>query len=235
MEQKRDRLPQRHENKYWINPGDMEALRNRLINVLEHDEHADENGNYFIRSLYFDDIDDSAYYDKVAGNADRDKYRIRIYNLSDEVIFLERKRKIGNLIQKSACRITKDLALKLIEGDPSPLLRTDNPLLKDMYLQMRLKLLRPKVIVDYLREAFVHPAENTRITFDKQLATCPNSIDLFSSNLLMIRPTDDAREILEIKFDNYLPDYITRLISGIPVEHSAISKYVLCRRFEPLN
>ena len=51
----------------------------------------------------------------------------------------------------------------------------------------------------------------------------------------MIRPTDDAREILEIKFDNYLPDYITRLISGIPVEHSAISKYVLCRRFEPLN
>ncbi len=235
MEQKRDRLPQRHENKYWINPGDMEALRNRLINVLEHDEHADENGNYFIRSLYFDDIDDSAYYDKVAGNADRDKYRIRIYNLSDEVIFLERKRKIGNLIQKSACRITKDLALKLIQGDPSPLLRTDNPLLKDMYLQMRLKLLRPKVIVDYLREAFVHPAENTRITFDKQLATCPNSIDLFSPNLLMIRPTDDAREILEIKFDNYLPDYITRLISGIPVEHSAISKYVLCRRFEPLN
>ena len=147
MEQKRDRLPQRHENKYWINPGDMEALRNRLINVLEHDEHADENGNYFIRSLYFDDIDDSAYYDKVAGNADRDKYRIRIYNLSDEVIFLERKRKIGNLIQKSACRITKDLALKLIQGDPSPLLRTDNPLLKDMYLQMRLKLLHPKVIV----------------------------------------------------------------------------------------
>ena len=50
-----------------------------------------------------------------------------------------------------------------------------------------------------------------------------------------MRPTDDDREILEIKFDNYLPDYITKLISGIPVERSAISKYVLCRRFEPLG
>ena len=61
MEQKRDRLPERHENKYWINRGDMLALRARLQNVLEHDEHADEEGNYFIRSLYFDDIEDSAY------------------------------------------------------------------------------------------------------------------------------------------------------------------------------
>ena len=127
MEQKRDRLPQRHENKYWINRGDMLALRARLENVLEHDEHADEQGNYFIRSLYFDDIDDSAYYDKVAGNADRDKYRIRIYNLSDEVIFLERKRKMGNLIQKSACRITRELAQALVEGNPTPLLTSSVP------------------------------------------------------------------------------------------------------------
>ena len=235
MEQKRDRLPQRHENKYWINRGDMLALRARLAQVLEHDEHADEEGDYFIRSLYFDDIDDSAYYDKVAGNASRDKSRIRIYNLRDEVIFLERKRKMGSLIQKSTCRITRELAQALIDGNPTPLLKLDNPLLSDMYLQMRLKLSRPKVLVDYWREAYVHPAENTRITLDKQLATCPNSIDLFSDALLTVRPTDDNREILEIKYDNYLPDYISKLLSGIPVEHCAISKYVLCRRFEPLG
>ena len=235
MEQKRDRLPERHENKYWINRGDMLSLRARLENVLEHDEHADEGGNYFIRSLYFDDIDDSAYYDKVAGNGQRDKYRIRIYNLSDEVIFLERKRKAGNLIQKTACRITRELAQELIKGNPTPLLKLDNPLLNDMYLQMRLKILRPKVLVDYVREAWVHPAENTRITFDKQLATCPNSVDLFSDRLLTVRPLDDDREILEIKYDRYLPDFLSKLISGIPVERSAISKYVLCRRFEPLG
>ena len=235
MEQKRDRLPERHENKYWISRGDMFALKKRLDPVLAHDEHADADGNYFIRSLYFDDHRNSAYYDKVDGNADRDKYRIRIYGLSDEVIFLERKRKIGNLIQKSACRITPEMTKALIEGNPTPLLKVENPLLHELYVQMRLKLLRPKVIVDYQREAYVHPAENTRITFDKSLATCPNSLDLFSDRLLTVRPIDDDVEILEVKYDRYLPDFITKLMSGIPVQRCAISKYVLCRRFEPLS
>ena len=235
MEQKRERLPERHEKKYWINRGDMLALKSRLDKVLKHDQHTDAEGNYFIRSLYFDDIYNNAYYDKVEGNADRDKYRIRIYNLSDEVIFLERKRKAGNLIQKSACRITKDLALALMDSNPTPLLKTDNVLLHEMYVQMRTALLRPIVLVDYLREAYVHPIENTRITFDKQLATCPGSIDLFNDKLLTISPKSDDREILEIKYDRYLPDFIGKLMGGIPAEYTAISKYVLCRSFEPLG
>ena len=233
-QQKRERLPERHEKKYWISKGDMAVRRSKLEKVLGHDEHADEDGNYFIRSLYFDDIDDSAYYDKVDGNAERDKYRIRIYNLSDDVIFLERKRKVGYLIQKSSCRITPKLAEAMMEGNATPLIGMDNPLLKDMYLQMRMKLLRPKVIVEYVREAYVHPAENTRITFDKQLATCPFKAELFSKKLLTLSPVDDDREILEIKYDRYLPDYVNKLISGVPAEYCAISKYVLCRRFEPM-
>ncbi len=234
MEQKRERLPERHEKKYWINRGEMKALANRLSGVLERDVHADENGDYSIRCLYFDDVENSAFYDKVDGNPERDKYRIRIYNLSDQTIFLERKRKAGNLIQKSACPITRDMAEALIKGNPTPLLRMDNALLKDMYVQMRLKLLRPCVIVDYVREAFVHPAENTRVTFDKRLRTCPGSIDLFSDKLLMLSPVDDQREILEVKYDRYLPDYVAGLLADAAVEYSAISKYVLCRRFEPL-
>ncbi|MBQ4226682.1 MAG: VTC domain-containing protein, partial [Clostridia bacterium] len=75
--QKRQRLPERHEKKYWINQGDMLALRQKLLPALEHDEHADKYGRYFIRSLYFDDAANSAYYDKQDGVPERDKYRIR--------------------------------------------------------------------------------------------------------------------------------------------------------------
>ena len=78
---KRERLPERHELKYFINRGDMIALGHRLGGVLHPDPHADEKGEYFIRSLYFDDAYDMAFYDKVSGNQNRDKYRIRIYNL----------------------------------------------------------------------------------------------------------------------------------------------------------
>ena len=104
-----------------------------------------------------------------------------------------------------------------------------------MYVEMRTKLLRPRVLVDYVREAFVYPAEHTRITFDKQLATCPGSTDLFNPDLLTLSPLDDKKEILEVKFDTYLPDYIAGLLADTPTENCAISKYVLCRRFEPLG
>lgn len=235
MADKRERLPERHEKKYWINEGDLIALREKLMNVLHTDEHADEYGEYFIRSLYFDDIDNTAYYEKLDGVMGRDKYRIRIYNLSDKIIFLERKRKVGDLIQKSSARLTRRVAEELIDGNPSSLLGTEDPLLKDVYVLMRTRLLRPKVLVDYTREAYIHPIENTRITFDKNLATCPGHIDLFSKKLLTLSPLDDNRQILEVKYDTYLPDFVAAALAGTPAENCAISKYVLCRRFEPLT
>ena len=78
QQQKRNGLPARHELKYFINPAEMEALRQRLRGALSMDEHCVGGRPYAIRSLYFDDVDDSAFYDKQAGVMHRDKYRIRI-------------------------------------------------------------------------------------------------------------------------------------------------------------
>ncbi|MBR4235707.1 MAG: polyphosphate polymerase domain-containing protein [Clostridia bacterium] len=231
----RERMPERHEKKYYISASDLEGLRNRIARVLDYDPHADANGEYFIRSLYFDDVFDSAYYDKVDGAPARDKYRIRIYNMSDAVIFLERKRKAGELIQKSSVRITRELAQELINGNPTPLLKTGEPLLLEMYAEMRTKLLRAKVLVDYTREAFVHPAQNVRITFDKRLSCCPGSTDLFNKDLLSASVLDSAQEILEVKYDEYLPQFIAAVLADSSHEHCAVSKYVLCRGFEPLT
>ena len=235
MQQKRNGLPARHELKYFINPAELEALRMRLRGALEMDRHCAEGRPYLIRSLYFDDIDDTAWYDKQSGVMDRDKYRIRIYHLSDKEIFLERKRKMGDLIQKSSVQITRRLCDQLISGDPTGLYRSSNPLLQDVYVQMRTRLLRPKVIVDYAREAYLHPAEDTRITFDLDLRSGLHSLDLFNPDLPTVCPHDRDVQILEVKFNNYLPDYISGLLAGITAERSAVSKYVLCRRFEPLG
>lgn len=227
--------PPRHELKYFINRGDYVVLSRLLNQVLRRDVHGDADNNYFIRSLYFDDAYNSAFMDKVTGVEHRDKYRIRIYNLSDREIFLERKRKIGDLIQKSSARITKRLCAQLIEGNPQGLDASENPLIQDVFREMRLRLLKPVVIVDYLREAYWHPAENVRITFDKELRTGLFSRDLFSQELPTLSPLDDQSLILEVKYDRYLPDYLAVLLSQVPANRSAISKYVLCRRFEPLG
>ena len=235
MQQKRNGLPARHELKYFINPAELEVLRARLRPVLKMDGHCVGGRPYVIRSLYFDDIADSAFVDKQAGVMDRDKYRIRIYRYSDKEIFMERKRKLGDLIQKSSVQITRRLCDQICSGDPTGLQRSSSPLLQDVYIQMRTRLLRPKVIVDYAREAYLHPAEDTRITFDLQLHSGLYSTDLFNPKLPTVCPHDRNVEILEVKFNNYLPDYVAGLLHGIVAERSAVSKYVLCRRFEPLD
>ena len=231
---KRESLPARHELKYYINSAEIAALRMRLFPVMELDSHC-RKGPYAIRSLYFDDAYDSAYYDKQMGVMHRDKYRIRIYNNSDEVIFLERKRKLGDLIQKSSVRITRRLAERLIEGDPRGLHTSQNELMQDMFVQMRTKMLRPKVIVDYMREAWVHPVEDVRITLDMQLKTGLSSVDIFNPNILTVSPHDRDVEILEVKYNRAMPAHITGLLHGLNAERSAISKYVICRKFEPLK
>jgi hypothetical protein len=232
--EKRQALPPRHELKYYINPGELEALRARLYPVLRLDAHC-ENGPYAVRSLYFDDAYDRAYHDKLGGVMNRDKYRIRIYNNTDRQIFLERKRKTGDRISKSSVQITRRLCERLIAGDPWGLHGASNPLLREVFVAMRTQLLRPRVIVEYAREAYTHPVENVRITLDMHLRSGLSSIALFDPDIPMVSPLNRDVEILEIKFDRYLPDYIAGLLVGLDAERSAISKYVLCRRYEPLQ
>lgn len=222
----------RHELKYHINQGDAALLSSILRGSMHRDANADEKGLYHIRSLYFDDASDSAYVDKLNGVRDRDKYRIRIYNLTDAQIRLERKTKRGDYIEKTAVMITRKLAEKIIAGDPSGLETIDHPLLHDVYIQMRTRLLRPAVIVDYEREAYVHPAENTRITLDRQLHSGLFSHDLFNPRLPTIPALRDDTVVLEVKYDRRIPSYLPPLLASIRASRSAISKYVLCRQFE---
>ncbi len=225
----------RHELKYYISRGQYQILARLLRTLLAPDENADENAEYHIRSLYFDTVFDQALQDKIAGVRDRNKYRIRLYNLSDKFIRMECKTKIGDYIAKRQAVITRDLSEQLMTGDPSGLENTSSGLLREVFREMRIHLLRPAVIVDYVREAYMHPAEDVRITFDKQLRSGLFSHDLFNPRLPTVSPLDDPDQvILEVKFNRVLPDYLSQVLSLASgwSSRSAISKYVLCRRFE---
>lgn len=228
-------VPLRHELKYYINPVEYHLLSHALDQVLERDPNGDsERNEYHIRSLYFDTIDNRALLDKLNGVKDRDKYRIRIYNFSDKFIRMECKTKVGSLISKRSVPIPKLLAEQLIAGDPAGLERTRSGLLQDLFREMTLHLLRPVVLVDYVREAYLHPVEEVRITFDKQLRTGLLSHDLFNPYVPTVSPFDNDEMILEVKFNRSLPPYIRDLLCTYvhSAQNSAISKYVWCRRFE---
>jgi hypothetical protein len=73
--------------------------------------------------------------------------------------------------------------------------------------------------------------EDVRITFDLKLRSGTSNLDLFDPRVPVICPHDRNVEILEVKFNNYLPEHIRSLLRGTRAERSAISKYILCRRF----
>ena len=225
-------IKMRHEQKYYISQGDAYYLSTLLSRTMQRDKNADQYGEYHIRSLYFDDCFNSAMSDKLDGVKNRHKYRIRIYNFSDKVIRLERKSKHGDYISKLSCGISRDLAEQIIAGDPYGLETLNHPLLQDVYRMMTTRLLRPAVIVDYVREAYIHPCEETRVTLDKQLRTGYLSSDLFNPALPTYPCLDQNQTILEIKYNRRFPEFILPITSSIPAQRSAISKYTLCRRYE---
>lgn len=223
----------RHELKFYINYRDYIVLRQALKSLLTPDDNGDENNSYHIRSLYFDDKDEKALVDKMAGVEERNKFRIRIYNFSDEIIRLEKKIKRGQYIAKKSMTLTRREYEAILAGRPEFLLRRKEDLAREMFLEMRLNQLRPRVVVDYMREAYVMPYESVRITFDKELKSGRPTGSIFDRSLPVIPIADADTMILEVKFNRYLPDYVRGVLAGLSApQRSAISKYVHCRKYE---
>lgn len=221
----------RHEYKYLISRADAELLKLRLPHIMERDPHAGETGQYTIRSLYFDDFANTAYYDKVDGVNYRAKYRIRFYNYDASILKLEKKEKNGNLTRKTAQTITKRdaqaLEFALSSGCPD----TKEGLVEELRLQFVSQGLRPRALVDYDRTPFICRDGNTRITLDENVRTRPYIAHLFASPRAMISAMDADQVILEVKFDDFLPGYLATALADIPKVNMAISKFAMCMSY----
>lgn len=225
----------RHEYKYAIDMMEYHVLRSRLAAVMQRDEHARENGRYHIRSLYFDDFRNSALFEKESGTFARTKYRLRIYNLDGSHVRFERKNKLDQYVNKESAGLSREEAEKILAGDIGFLAESGSKFLRTFYINARCNILRPKVIVDYEREAFVHPVGNVRITFDTNLSTGMNSTDFFSPDVCTVRAIDEPGAVLEIKYDNVLPSHIRGLLPHSLKPRSAIGKFVISRKYNKYN
>lgn len=221
-------IPQyRNEWKYFISKWEAEALKRRLMPFMEYDSHAAE-GFYTIRSLYFDNYWGEAYEEKLMGVADRQKWRVRIYNYSDSRIVLERKKKWDSYIYKDSARITRAEFEKLMAGEYEFLLTHREPLCREFYYECMVNLWRPKVIVDYEREPLIRDEGTVRITFDSDVRSALLGMDIFDPELPTLQVLDPEVLVLEVKFTEFLPELIRKLLPADGQEFAAISKYTLC-------
>jgi SPX domain protein involved in polyphosphate accumulation len=221
----------RHELKYYINMQGYYILRSRLSAALRLDENSGSEGDYHIRSLYFDDADDVALKTKISGVDDREKFRVRIYNISDNIIRLERKIKRNTYILKHSCGLTRGEFDRLMQKDVAFLLNKRARPCGAVYYNTMNRGLRPVKIVDYRREAYTYPVEDVRITFDKGLRM-GTTFDIFDPDMLTVPMLEPGQMILEVKFNAFLPVFIRNMFFGVETTASAISKYVICRKYD---
>lgn len=219
----------RHEFKYKIDRLQFDVLKKNLAKVLKPDPHMGAAGQYHVRSLYFDDFRNSAFWEKQAGVYSRDKYRIRIYNCSDACIKFERKTKIHNYVLKESVRITRKEADRIIAGDVDFLANSQHKLLRCFYHKARCDLMKPVAVVEYNRVAYVHPIGNVRITFDKEIRMGLGAISLFDPNICTVDIINEPSIVLEVKYDEVLPTFISGLFPDTIQPRSAIGKFVMCR------
>lgn len=224
---KTSKKPFRHELKYLITYAEKEVIESRLRFVAAKDKHV-KDGHYFIRSLYFDDLAESAYVTKLDGTASRKKYRIRIYNLSDQIIHLECKRKEGAYIQKISASLSREELDRILRGDYAFLKDREEEVCQCFYLDWVAHGMREAVIVDYDRVPYVYPYGDVRITFDQDIRAAYMSCDIFSGDIPTFGVIPTNQLIMEVKFTEYLPQIIRDIIQTDDCINISSSKYVLC-------
>ncbi|RID82201.1 polyphosphate polymerase domain-containing protein [Peribacillus asahii] len=221
----------RQELKYGISYIDYMLLKNKLRHVMKLDPNAGPKGKYLIRSCYFDNINNKVLNEKKEGYLNRDKYRVRIYGKSAEVVNLERKSKRNNLTFKSKCKTSREEFEKIRVGDIDWMKGDDRELMRDLYIEMMQYQLKPMTVVDYEREAYIYLYGNVRVTFDSKVQSSLRNTDMFNKHLPMVDVLEPTEFILEVKYDGYLPEIIRYMLQGINTKHEAYSKYQLSRMY----
>lgn len=215
----------RHEVKHNITYGEMLTLESRLGAVMGVDSHY-KDGIYRIRSLYFDDLADTALYEKLDGVSPRSKYRIRFYNGDTSYIMLEKKSKISGLCKKEQQRISEKTARLFVKRDVSDMICFDD-LSGELARKMKNEGLIPKATIEYTRKAFVFPAGGVRVTLDRDISVT-NECDGFLKDPLLI-PVEGS--VLEVKWNEFLPDVIRDAVALGGCMEGAFSKYAAGRMF----
>lgn len=206
----------------------MFCIRQRLKAVASPDPHA-ENGVYGIRSLYFDDPNDRALREKIDGVNRREKFRIRIYNNDTSFIRLEKKSRLDGLGTKFSAVLTKEQTEDIITGRTGWMRDSQDALIRELYLKMNYRLLRPKTVVEYTREPYVYAPGNVRVTFDYDIRTGLAATDLLDPGSVTVKAGSDVQVILEVKWDDFLPSIIKDCVRMPGRRAGAFSKYAQCR------
>lgn len=219
----------RYELKFLVDIREGQQLMDYLISKCSIDYE-----KYSISSLYFDTYDFKCYLDGKCKSPYRSKFRIRGYNdiSLDSLIYMEIKEKVKKVVEKSRLKIPLKDAYKVIYNQDTDL--SANQELLAMFKYINKHQFSPKVCINYNRTALSDSTLGIRVTLDSNIRCRSNDLRLekpiLDDGIYLINPT---QSILEIKYDEILPIWITKLLENFDTSQKTISKY--CKSIEKLN
>ena len=223
-------LKYRYELKYPCDEVQLAIIKSRLSQFMTHDPYA-KNGSYTIRSMYFDNYQNRCFHENENGTDPREKFRIRIYNADSHRISLECKRKEHGKTYKTACILSYEQYCQLLDNGRGLKLSTAPDLLRKFWFLMNTQGFRPSVIVEYDRMPYVYELGNVRITLDCNIRSS-NDFDHFLDKNLITRPIlPQGNHLMEVKYDELLPDFIKSALELGALRRTSFSKFFLCRKY----
>lgn len=212
----------RKEIKYVISRSEYEDIKNKMGKVLKKDSHLFGNEKYAIKTIYFDNIYDELLNQNINGDIYRKKFRIRVYNNDFSNIFLEKKVRIGEHIYKERENISAEDVEKICNNQINKI-KQDTKLKKELYIEAKLKFLKPVIVIEYDRIAFEDKKINFRLTLDSRIHE-EKDIRKFKENF----KRKENVYILEVKYKNVIPKIVADTIK-ITTQRQGYSKYKMMR------
>jgi hypothetical protein len=230
----------RFELKYIVDERQAATLRELLRGYLVLDPHAKpEEGNaYWVYSLYCDSPQLALYKSSKEGRKNRFKLRMRFYDDDpSQPVFLEIKRRLGEVVKKERAAVRRDAAQKYLLGAQpklADLMPDQNPVKAHSALNNFFNLYNSIgamgcVYVYYHREAYVaKDNDHVRVTFDRRIG-----VGRFMQTTSLFPPSqgqlaDVPGIVLELKFTDRYPIWMRDLVKTLNLWRVPMAKYVVC-------
>lgn len=220
----------RYEMKYVVTPSKAQALMGFVRTHLPRDRYSNAcRGAYPLVSLYLDSHRLQLCRESMEGHKNRFKLRIRSYlDDSGEPCYFEIKRRMDSIILKDRTRVSRDSVPSLLSGQllnpeygPS-----DRRILEQFQLYAASIRAAPLIKVRYMREAYEggsHPG--VRVTFDSQLAFKVVDTPDLSLNGSAWQYYPAAWMVVEIKFTDAYPAWLSQMVRHFDLNRQSMSKY----------
>jgi len=201
----------RFELKYRLNYIQYQKLKIALAPHMQTDLYTKKSGQkrYLVRSLYFDTYDYSLFHQKMSGDSDRIKFRLRTYTdkpSDDSLIRVEMKVRQANAMEKLGEVVSLSDYYYFMDHQHWP---AHN---------------KPQVLTDYQREGYEDRSrKGIRATFDHRVRSA-HSKTLFPEKVFF-RQHHPHGVVFEIKCRHHQPYWLRNLVRDYGLKLVANSKF----------